>query len=222
MSGAIFVAASVAGRLTQRVPIRLLIAPGFVTVAAGLLLMRGITPADDWTHLIPGMILTGAGSGMVNVPLASTAVGVVTPDRAGMASGINATLRQVGIATGIAGLGSVLSAQLRDSLAASLAGTPAAPMAASVSEAAASGSAPSGDTVPPAVRALVGDAVRSAYIDGLNDVLLVGALVALVAAVLTAVLIRQRDFVDQSDPQREGDRSAQRRRNDVSSSAGGT
>jgi EmrB/QacA subfamily drug resistance transporter len=197
MSGAIFVTASVAGRLTERVPIKLLIAPGFLAVVAGLLLMRGITPADEWTHLIPGMIFIGVGTGMVNVPLASTAVGVVTPNRAGMASGINATLRQVGIATGIAGLGSVLSAQIRDSLAAALAGTPAAAGAEAVADAATSGRVPSGDVVPPATRALVGDAVRSAYIDGLNDVLLVAALVALVAAVLTAVLIRQRDFVDQ-------------------------
>ena len=46
---------------------------------------------------------------MVNPPLASTAVGVVPPDRAGMASGINSTFRQVGIATGIALLGTLFS-----------------------------------------------------------------------------------------------------------------
>ena len=43
----------------------------------------------------------------MNAPLASTAVGVVEPRRAGMASGINNTFRQVGIATGIAGLGAI-------------------------------------------------------------------------------------------------------------------
>ena len=44
---------------------------------------------------------------MVNPPLASTAIGVVPVERSGMASGINSTFRQVGIATGIAGLGAV-------------------------------------------------------------------------------------------------------------------
>jgi len=39
---------------------------------------------------------------MVNPRLASTAVGVVTPERSGMASGVNTTFRQIGIATGIA------------------------------------------------------------------------------------------------------------------------
>jgi predicted MFS family arabinose efflux permease len=48
---------------------------------------------------------------MVNAPLASTAVSVVEPRRAGMASGINNTFRQVGIATGIAGLGAIFQSK---------------------------------------------------------------------------------------------------------------
>ena len=78
-------------------------------VGISLLLMRGIEPGMTWTHLIPGFIVAGIGAGLVNVPLASTAVGVVEPARAGMASGINATLRQVGIATGVAALGAIFS-----------------------------------------------------------------------------------------------------------------
>jgi MFS family permease len=70
---------------------------------------RGLDAASSWTHLIPGLIVSGVGVGMINPPLASTAVGVVTPDRAGMASGINSTFRQVGIATGIALLGTLFS-----------------------------------------------------------------------------------------------------------------
>jgi predicted MFS family arabinose efflux permease len=82
-----------------------LIGPGLIIVGIGLLLMRGLDAGSAWTHLIPGMIVGGVGVGLVNPPLASTAVGVVAPQRAGMASGINSTFRQVGIATGIALLG---------------------------------------------------------------------------------------------------------------------
>ena len=78
--------------------------------------MRGLDPALDWTHLLPGLIVAGVGAGLVNVPLASTAVGVVEPARAGMASGINSTFRQVGIATGIAALGSFSRARCRSSM----------------------------------------------------------------------------------------------------------
>ncbi|MGH3424520.1 MAG: MFS transporter, partial [Nocardioidaceae bacterium] len=125
LSGATFVTAAIAGRATTHVSPRALIAPGFVLVGAGLLLMRGLDPSTTWTHFIPGLILAGIGSGLINVPLAATAVGVVEPARAGMASGINNTLRQVGMATGIAALGSIFSHQLRDGVAAALQGTPA-------------------------------------------------------------------------------------------------
>src|SRR6266576_3074711 len=111
LTGAIFATAGIAGRLSARVPTRLLIGPGFVLIGSGLLLMRGLTPSSEWTHLLPGLILAGFGAGLVNVPLASTAVGVVEPARAGMASGINSTFRQVGIATGVAALGSILASQ---------------------------------------------------------------------------------------------------------------
>ena len=43
LSGAILVTATVAGRLSSRVPVRLLIGPGLLMVGAGLLLMRGLT-----------------------------------------------------------------------------------------------------------------------------------------------------------------------------------
>ena len=109
LSGGILAASTLAGRLTSHVPVRLLIGPGLIIIGGGLLLMRGLDAASAWTHLIPGMIVAGAGVGMVNPPLASTAVGVVPPQRAGMASGISSTFRQVGIATGIALLGTLFS-----------------------------------------------------------------------------------------------------------------
>jgi hypothetical protein len=50
--------------------------------------------------------------GLINPPLASAAIGVVPPERSGMASGANSTFRQVGIATGIAALGAVFQSDL--------------------------------------------------------------------------------------------------------------
>ncbi|MGH3000014.1 MAG: MFS transporter, partial [Gaiellaceae bacterium] len=62
---------------------------------------------SGWTTLLAGFLIGGFGIGMVNPPLATTAVSVVPPQRAGMAAGVNNTFRQVGIATGIAGLGAI-------------------------------------------------------------------------------------------------------------------
>ena len=112
LSVASFFAAAIAGRLTSRVPAKWLIGPGFVIVGIGLMLIHGIQVDSSWTYLIPGLVVAGIGIGMVNTPLASTAVGVVSLDRSGMASGVNSTFRQVGYATGIAALGSIFSHQI--------------------------------------------------------------------------------------------------------------
>jgi MFS family permease len=61
---------------------------------------------------VPGFIVAGVGTGLVNPPLASTAIGVVAPHDAGMASGMNSTFRQIGIATAVAALGSIFTAKL--------------------------------------------------------------------------------------------------------------
>jgi EmrB/QacA subfamily drug resistance transporter len=196
LTGAIFVTAGVAGRLSAHVPTRLLIGPGFVLIGAGLLLMRGLTPASDWTHLLPGMIVAGFGAGLVNVPLASTAVGVVEPARAGMASGINSTLRQVGIATGIAALGSIFASQLRDTVTGSLAGTPVAGHAHQIADAISSGQVNGAiASAPGPAREVIANAAQAGFVDGLNLILLIGAIVAFAGAALALTLIRQRDYV---------------------------
>src|ERR1700761_6966576 len=109
ITGATLFTAIPAGRLSAHMPVRWLIGPGLLMVGIGLLLMRGLDASSDWTHLIPGFLIAGLGSGLVNPPLASTAVGVVDPRFAGRASGTNSPSRQVGIATSVAALGSILA-----------------------------------------------------------------------------------------------------------------
>jgi EmrB/QacA subfamily drug resistance transporter len=106
-----FVAAPIAGRLTTRVPVRFLLGGGMALVGLALVLMHGVTATSNWTALLAGFIVGGIGIGFVNAPLAATAVSVVPPRQAGMASGVNNTFRQVGIATGIAGLGAILQSR---------------------------------------------------------------------------------------------------------------
>jgi predicted MFS family arabinose efflux permease len=195
LTGTIFVCAAIAGRVVDHVPARWLIGPGFVLVGAGLLLMRGIEAGDSWTHLLPGFIVAGVGAGLINVPLASTAVGVVEPERAGMASGINSTLRQVGIATGVAALGSVLASRVRDLVEANLAGVP---HAHAIADAVANGRiAGTLHSAAPAARAQMAHAAEAGFAGALNTILLIGGVTALVAAVATLALIRSRDFAHQ-------------------------
>ena len=200
MTVAIFVTAGIAGRLTSHVPRRLLIGVGFAVIGIGLLLMRGLTPESDWTHLLAGMIVAGLGGGLVSTPLVSTAVGVVEPARAGMASGINSTLRQVGVATGVAGLGTILASHVRGSVIDRLSDTPLAGHAHALADAISTGGTPHAIASTPApFRGLVAESARASLVGGLNTILLIAAIVSFAAAVVSFALIRERDFVATDD-----------------------
>jgi EmrB/QacA subfamily drug resistance transporter len=188
-----FVVAPIAGRLSARMPVRLLLGGGLAVIGVALLLMSGIEVGSSWTTLLAGFIVAGIGIGLVNAPLASTAVSVVEPRRAGMASGINNTFRQVGIATGIAALGAIFQSGISSHLRASgIPGRYVHPLTQAIS----SGGQVNvrighGGPSPAALKALA----HSAFIHGLNRILFVAAFVLFAGAVLAFVLVRRRDFV---------------------------
>jgi EmrB/QacA subfamily drug resistance transporter len=190
-----FFAAALSGNLTSRVPIRVLLGGGLGLVGLGLLLMRGLSASSHWTALLAGFIVSGLGVGLINPALASAAIGVVVPQRSGMASGINNTFRQVGTATGIAALGALFESTIRTKLAPLLAGTPAAGRSAQIAHAVAAGGTPRVlSAVPAAERARAGAAIHVAFAGAMNDILLVGGVVALAGGALALALVRARDF----------------------------
>jgi EmrB/QacA subfamily drug resistance transporter len=199
-----FAVAPVAGKLSARLPIRGFLGAGLTLVGLGLVLMHGLTIHSDWTALLAGFMVAGAGIGMINPPLASAAVSVVEPQRSGMASGINSTFRQVGIATGIAGLGAIFQGRVESKLTDLLVSVPGLPpgkaeaLAGSVSSGGGQGAL---QGAPPGARAAVARASREAFIGGLNEILLIAAAVAFVGAVLALVLTRDRDFVGAPAPE---------------------
>jgi len=169
ISGAQFVTATIAGRFSERVPARWLIGPGLVLVGVGLIIMSGLSGDSAWTHLIPGFIVSGFGAGLVNPPLASTAIGVVPPHQAGMASGVNTTFRQMGIAAGIAALGSIFTSAMEHNLAHAGAVGAAAPRIVTMVRQGQAGQLLA--SLPAATRGPVAAAIRSGFAAGLNDLL---------------------------------------------------
>ena len=113
----LFAVAPISGRLTGRVALRLPLVTGLALIAVGLLLMRGLTETSDWTHLLPGFVVGGLAIGIISPALAAAMVGVLSADQVGLASGINNTFRQLGIAVGIAVLGAVFTHHANGGLA---------------------------------------------------------------------------------------------------------
>jgi len=202
-----FMVAPVAGKLSVRIQSRYLLGTGLVLVAVGLLLMSDVHATSGWTALLPGFIVTGAGIGTINPVLASAAIGVVAPQHSGMASGANNTFRQVGIATGIAGLGAVFQSQIEHKTAAALQVSPvgrevlargggalnAALAGGGVRQAAAS--------IPSATaRTTLLHAYRVGFASTFDHLMLIGTAVAALGALCAFVLVRQRDFVPSYAP----------------------
>ncbi|WCM25994.1 MFS transporter [Sphingomonas sp. QA11] len=69
-----------------------------------------------WLALLPGCILTGVGLGLANTPSSNAATGAVDADRAGMASGIETTVRYIALSANIALMGLVLLIGVRSFL----------------------------------------------------------------------------------------------------------
>ncbi|MBC7272842.1 MAG: MFS transporter [Streptomyces sp.] len=101
-SGLSFGVALQAKRLAGRVPPRHQLALGFVLHAAGALTMLGAINADSWQRLLPGLVISGVGSGLLNAALPLLSVESVPAARAAMGSGAQQTLRYIGSSAGVA------------------------------------------------------------------------------------------------------------------------
>ncbi|MEU3838952.1 MFS transporter [Streptomyces sp. NPDC028635] len=101
-SGLSFVVALQARRLAGRVAPRLQLAAGFVLHAVAALTMLGALSAHSWPRLLPGLLIGGIGSGLLNAALPLVSVESVPPERAAMGSGAQQTFRYIGSCAGVA------------------------------------------------------------------------------------------------------------------------
>jgi EmrB/QacA subfamily drug resistance transporter len=201
MTVVMFFVSPLSGRLTVRIPVRLILSFGMLLCAVSLVLMAGLHANSTWTHLLPGFVIGGIGIGVVTPALASTAVSVAPPSRAGMASGINSTFRQVGIATGVAALGAIFQHEVSSKTFAALQRSGQAAAALRDTHGRLASTFASGSTgqlarsLPPPVRRAVVRSFDAAFTSALNEILLIAAVAALIGAIGGLILVRSRDFI---------------------------
>ena len=115
--------APLAGRLTDRVGARPLMVAGLSLATLSLLLQTRIDVDTGYGLLLPAFILLGIGMALVMSPMSTAAMNAVTPDKAGVASGILSMSRMVGGTFGVAAIGALFQHLARNELAHDLAGT---------------------------------------------------------------------------------------------------
>ncbi len=192
-----FLAAPVAGAMLGRVQARFILAGGLALTGIGLLLMSGLSAGSEWTALLLGFIVAGVGVGLLNPAIADVALSVVPKEQSGMASGINDTFRQVGIAVGIAAWGALFVGRGSSEVAELAAGTPAAggDRPRQLIEAASSGNLGGAlNAVPEGARETVAHATREGFLAGMNEILLLGAAVAFIGGVLALLLVHEHEI----------------------------
>ncbi|MEU6772816.1 MFS transporter [Streptomyces sp. NPDC046759] len=101
-SGLSFTVALQVKHLAGRIAPRTQLAVGFALHTVAVLTMLGAVASGSWTRLLPGLVISGIGSGLLNGALPSLAVESVPRERAAMGSGAQQTLRYIGSCTGVA------------------------------------------------------------------------------------------------------------------------
>ncbi|HEV7526889.1 MAG TPA: MFS transporter [Acidimicrobiia bacterium] len=110
----IAVSAPIGGRLTRRFSITSIVRWGLALEAVGLLLVAlAIAPHVSFLALVPGMIVFGLGVGFASSQLTNVILSDIDREKAGVAGGVNTTVRQVGLALGIATFASFIDASTR-------------------------------------------------------------------------------------------------------------
>lgn len=190
----LFVMGPVGGWLAARISSRALLSLGQALVGIGSLLLLIGTVDSSWPAFVLGGLVSGTGTGLINGEMSNVAMSIVPEERAGMASGISGTMRQVGVALGFAGLGAILAHRTAGAFTELTAGLGLPPdLVASLGVRVVKGDIPGAvaslpSTLQPAVRI----AADASMFEGFRLIILVAGLIALGGAVLTYTLMRPK------------------------------
>jgi EmrB/QacA subfamily drug resistance transporter len=104
--------APIAGKLSDRIGSRWLMATGMALVSLSLLLDTRFDAGSNFWDILPPLLVGGAGMGLAMTPTTAAAMGSVPVDKAGVGSAVLNSMRQVGGSLGIAILGAIVASYI--------------------------------------------------------------------------------------------------------------
>jgi EmrB/QacA subfamily drug resistance transporter len=118
MAGGLVISSLLSGRWVARVGPRIPMTVGCVLAGAGVLATSAVlNPQTGFSTLGWVLPIAGVGFGIALVPITSTPLTVVPPERSGMAASATNTSRELGAVFGVAILGSIVNGKLTGDLA---------------------------------------------------------------------------------------------------------
>jgi EmrB/QacA subfamily drug resistance transporter len=98
----------ISARLMNHVPPRMLMVPGMILAASGMLILTQMTVDSSYaTEILPALLLMGLGMGLTFMPVFATATAGVAPQDSGVTSATVNTSQQVGGSIGTALLNTI-------------------------------------------------------------------------------------------------------------------
>lgn len=196
LTGVMAVSAPLGGLLGMKVPLRYQLSVGMGLVAGGLFGLTGITPTSGFGSLWPWFLLMALGMGLVFTGASQAILASAPVNRAGLASGLQQTLLQIGGVMGTSVLGAILTSRIGSLLPDRLAarGVPEA-TAAQVqdgSSAIAQGVVPVPSGTSSAVAAQITDASFSALTAGMHTTFVIAAIVVVIGALVSLIWVRMK------------------------------
>jgi EmrB/QacA subfamily drug resistance transporter len=94
--------APLSGHASDRIGPVALTTSGLLTTSLGLFYLSTVNATSSFWQIIPGTLLMGIGAGLFNSPNNSSVMSSVPPSKLGVAGGINALVRNIGMVIGIA------------------------------------------------------------------------------------------------------------------------
>jgi EmrB/QacA subfamily drug resistance transporter len=188
LSMAVF--APLSPRLVDRIGTKAVVVMGMSLVAGGLLWAASLGVGSTYVDYLPAMIVLGTGVALTWAPTTESIMGSLPPEKAGVGSAVNDTVREIGAALGIAVLGSILASGYRGSIGSATAGLPEP--AAHAAGDSLGGAVTVAQQVGGESGATLLDAARAAFLDGFGSALTVAAAVAMAGAVVAAIWLPAR------------------------------
>lgn len=188
----LMVVAPLSALLDRRFGTKPVVFCGLVFIGTGFLLLSSTSVRGTYIEALPAFMLLGVGVGLAFAPCTEAVMGAVPPARAGVGSATNSAALQVGGATGVAVLGSLLNSRYKGHLAPLLAGHAMPARVHALVVGSLGGALAVAQDIKGALGTALGSAARAAFIDGLDLAVAVAAVVVGAAAVMVLFVLPNR------------------------------
>jgi len=174
--------------LALKIGTRTVVAGGLLLMASGLIVAAYSSTADAsfWGPIISAEILLSLGLSFITAPSTEAVMGSLSPDQVGAGAAVSNTTREFGGTLGVAIFGSVFASAYGPKIAAVFGHYPMPASATSAARQSVAAALEVSDRAPTSVAPVLRNAAYSAFSSGIRISCFVGAVVAVLGAVVAA------------------------------------